>query len=246
MVDAPETTTAPFRALNVAVVGGGIGGLTTALSLRREGRTSTAASRAALITADNVTVYERTEFLGASGRSIDGAEATRRDGRVHLLRRQRHSLPQEVGCVPQRCCLADAAGFNTQAGLPVPLGSLTMHDWHSGKVLNEYVRRPPLPQALICFGTRRLRKNLGERASSTHRRGSLTARRSTGCAIVPLLERPDPAGSTARTSTTSCSARSSTTGRGRRSRSRSTTGPRAWMPTRASSSSRTARPSRRT
>jgi len=98
MVDAPETQTAPFRALNVAVVGGGIGGLTTALSLRREGH--------------KVTVYERTEFLGETGASIS--------------------------CAANGTRFLKKWGFDVPRGLPVPLGELTMRDWHTGEVLNEY------------------------------------------------------------------------------------------------------------
>lgn len=48
-----------WRPLNAAVVGGGIGGLCAAISLRRQGH--------------NVTIYERADFVGEVGASISCA-----------------------------------------------------------------------------------------------------------------------------------------------------------------------------
>jgi len=56
--DMPDTHSG-FRSLDVAVIGGGIGGICTALALRRQGHT--------------VTMYERADFAGEVGASISCA-----------------------------------------------------------------------------------------------------------------------------------------------------------------------------
>lgn len=53
----PSTT--GWRSLNIAVIGGGIGGLATAIALRRDGH--------------RVTIYERADFAGEVGASISCA-----------------------------------------------------------------------------------------------------------------------------------------------------------------------------
>ena len=52
-------TESAWRRLNVAVIGGGIGGLSTAIALRRAGH--------------EVTIYERNDFAGEAGASVSCA-----------------------------------------------------------------------------------------------------------------------------------------------------------------------------
>ncbi|PWY96905.1 FAD/NAD(P)-binding domain-containing protein [Testicularia cyperi] len=87
-----------FRQLDVAVLGGGIGGMATAIALRRAGH--------------KVSIYERRGFDVEVGASISCAA----NGTQWL-----HDWNVDV-----------------PAGRPVILMELTMRDWDSGEILNQY------------------------------------------------------------------------------------------------------------
>lgn len=88
----------PFKELNVAILGGGIGGFSAGIALRRSGH--------------RVTIYERRGFDVEVGASISCAA----NGTQWL-----HYWKVDV-----------------PSGRPVILMDLTMRDWHSGEILNQY------------------------------------------------------------------------------------------------------------
>lgn len=94
MVEASSS----FKQLNVAILGGGIGGFATAIALRRAGH--------------KCTVYERRDFNVEVGASISCAA----NGTQWL-----HDWEVDV-----------------QSGRPVILMELTMRDWETGEILNQY------------------------------------------------------------------------------------------------------------
>ena len=91
----PEET---FKPLNVAILGGGIGGMAAGIALRRQGH--------------HCTIYERRGFDVEVGASISCAA----NGTQWL-----HEWKVDV-----------------PSGRPVILMELTMRDWNTGKILNQY------------------------------------------------------------------------------------------------------------
>ena len=87
-----------FKQLDVAILGGGIGGFASAIALRRAGH--------------RCTVYERRGFDVEVGASISCAA----NGTQWL-----HEWQVDV-----------------QSGRPVVLMELTMRDWQTGQILNQY------------------------------------------------------------------------------------------------------------
>ncbi|BEJ17786.1 hypothetical protein CspHIS471_0700540 [Cutaneotrichosporon sp. HIS471] len=87
-----------WKQLNVAVVGGGLGGMAAAVALRRAGH--------------KVSIYERRDFKVEVGASISCAY----NGGQWLRE----------------------WGVDVKRGKPVNLMKLTMRDWETGKILNQY------------------------------------------------------------------------------------------------------------
>lgn len=89
---------ASFKQLNVAVLGGGIGGFSAGIALRRSGH--------------RVTIYERRGFDVEVGASIS--------------------------CAANGTQWLHYWDVNVESGRPVVLMNLTMRDWHTGEILNQY------------------------------------------------------------------------------------------------------------
>ena len=87
-----------FKQLEVAIIGGGIGGMAAAVSLRRAGH--------------RVSIYERRGFDVEVGASIS--------------------------CAANGTQWLRDWGVDIPSGRPVVLLELTMRDWETGKILNQY------------------------------------------------------------------------------------------------------------